>query len=143
MYNHPLGFALYGLNLNKEKISYVKKAIVFEGEKSVMLYDSYFGSENNISVACCGSSISTHQFELLRELGVQEVVIAFDRQFQEIGDEEYRVHTKNLQRLADKYKNYVTVSCMFDRNNYLDYKSSPIDHGRDVFLQMFKERIIL
>lgn len=143
MYNHPLGFALYGLNLNKDHIAYVKKAIIFEGEKSVMLYDSYFGSDNNISVACCGSSISTHQFELLRDLGVQEIIIAFDRQFKEVGDDEYKVHTKNLQRLADKYKNYVTVSCMFDKNNYLDYKASPIDQGREIFLQMFKERIIL
>lgn len=143
MYNHPLGFALYGLNLNKEHISLVKKAIVFEGEKSVMLYDSYFGSENNISVACCGSSISNHQFELLRELGIQEMVIAFDRQFKEIGDKEFKSHTKNLQKLADKYKNYVTVSCMFDKQNYLGYKSSPIDHGKETFIKMFQERIIL
>lgn len=143
MYNHPLGFALYGLNLNKNNISSIRKAIVFEGEKSVMLYDSYFGSDNNISVACCGSSISSHQFELLRELGIQELVIAFDRQFKEIGDKEFKTHTKNLQKLADKYKNYVTVSCMFDKNNYLDYKSSPIDHGKEIFLKMFRERIIL
>lgn len=143
MYNHPLGFALYGLNLNKHNISYIKKAIIFEGEKSVMLYDSYFGAENNISVACCGSSISTYQFDLLRELGVEEIVIAFDRQFKEIGDKEFKTHTKNLQKIADKYKNYVTVSCMFDKNNYLSYKSSPIDCGREIFIQMFKERIIL
>ena len=108
-----------------------------------MLYDSYFGSDNNISVACCGSSISSHQFELLRELGIQELVIAFDRQFREIGDKEFKSHTKNLQKLADKYKNYVAVSCMFDKNNYLDYKSSPIDHGKEIFLKMFRERIIL
>lgn len=143
MYNHPLGFALYGLNLNKENISFVKKAIIFEGEKSVMLYDSYFGSENNISVACCGSSISSHQFELLRSLGVQEIIIAFDRQFKDIGDSEFKAHTKSLQKLADKFKNYVTVSCMFDKTGLLGYKQSPIDCGRDTFLELFKNRIIL
>ena len=143
MYNHPLGFSLYGLNLNKDNISLLKKAIIFEGEKSVLLYDTYFGSDNNISVACCGSSISNHQFELLMNLGVQEIIIAFDRQFKEIGDSEFKSHTKNLQRMADKYKNYVVVSCMFDKNNYLDYKASPIDHGKDIFVKMFKERIVL
>lgn len=143
MYNHPLGFALYGLHLNKKNIEMAKTAIIFEGEKSVMLYDSYFGAENNLSVACCGSSISSHQFEILRDLGVQEIVIAFDRQFKEIGDKEFKSHTKNLQKMADKFKNYVTVSCIFDKNNYLEYKASPIDQGKNTFIKMFQERIIL
>ena len=143
MYNHPLGFALYGLNHAKENIKSVKKAIIFEGEKSVMLYDSMFGSENNIAVACCGSSISIHQFELLRELGVQEIIIAFDRQFMEIGDADFKVHVKNLQQLANKFKNYTTVSCMFDKEKDLGYKSSPIDHGKDTFIKLFQNRITL
>lgn len=143
MYNHSLGFSLYGLNFNKENIRTIKKAIIFEGEKSVMLYDSYFGSENNIAVACCGSSISKIQINLLLELGVQEIVIAFDRQFKEIGDDEFRKHTNNIRKTADKYKNYVTISCIFDKKNYLNYKSSPIDQGKETFLKMFQERILL
>ncbi|MGN1342929.1 MAG: hypothetical protein ACI4VL_07065 [Bacilli bacterium] len=39
----------------------MKKAIVFEGEKSTLLYRSYFGIENDITVACCGSSLSSYQ----------------------------------------------------------------------------------
>lgn len=29
-------------------------------EKSVLKYQSYFGIENNIAVACCGSNLSVH-----------------------------------------------------------------------------------
>lgn len=61
LYNHPLGMNLYNLNNSKDNIRLMKKAIVFEGEKSVLLYQSYFGIENDISVACCGSSISSYQ----------------------------------------------------------------------------------
>lgn len=143
MYNHPLGFNLYGLDKNKDNISAIKKAIIFEGEKSVMLYDSYFGKENNISVASCGSSITQHQFELLQKLGVQEIIIAFDKQFKEKGDREFKKLVKNLQNLANKFKNYVTVSCIFDKQDLLDYKSSPIDHGSEVFMELFKSRILL
>jgi len=57
MYNHPLGFSLYNLNNSKKAISQFQKAIVFEGEKSTLLYASYFGKENDISVACCGSNL--------------------------------------------------------------------------------------
>lgn len=143
MYNHPLGFALYGLNYTKQNIGLVKKAIVFEGEKSVMLYDSLFGAENNIAVASCGSAFSLHQFELLRNLGVQEIVFAFDRQFEEIGDKEFQRHVKHIKQLGDKYKNFVTISCIFDKEMITPYKASPIDCGKETFLKLFSERIIL
>lgn len=58
LYSHPLGMNLYGLNWAKDNIKTFKKAIVFESEKSVLKYMSLFGIDNNISVACCGSSIS-------------------------------------------------------------------------------------
>ena len=32
---------------------------------------------------------------------------------------------------------------IFDKKMTLDYKSSPIDEGKEKFLQLFKERIIL
>lgn len=143
MYNHPLSFALYGLNLNKDNITKAKTAIVFEGEKSVMLYDSLFGSSNNISIASCGSTISNYQFQLLRELGVQEIIIAFDRQFKEIGDDEFKRHTKLLTQLASKCNSYMKVSCLFDKEGVLDYKDSPIDKGREIFLELYSNRIFL
>ena len=88
LYNHPLGFALYGLNWAKSNISKIKKVIIMEGEKSVLKYMSWFGIENNIAVAACGSNLTQHQLDLLLNLGVEEVIIGFDRQFKEIGDDE-------------------------------------------------------
>ena len=143
MYNHPLSFALYGLNFNKNNIRKAKKAIVFEGEKSVMLYESLFGAENNIAVASCGSSISMHQFGLLRALDIDELVIAYDRQFMTIGDEEFKIHIRTLKQLAKRFNNYVTVTLMHDVNGLLDYKDAPIDKGREVFEELFKRRIIM
>ena len=143
LYNHPLGMNLYNLNNSKKNIPILKKAIIFEGEKSCLLYQSYFGIENDISVACCGSSISAYQIDLLRDAGAEEIIIAFDRQFAEIGDDEFKRLTKNLTKLHAKYKNEVLISFMFDKNMLTGYKDSPIDCGKDIFLQLFKERIIL
>ena len=80
MYNHPLGFNLYNINNSKNNIKKFKKAIVFEGEKSPLLYASYFGQENDISVACCGNNLSSYQFELLMSLGIEELIIAFEKE---------------------------------------------------------------
>ena len=143
LYNHPLGMNLYNLNHSKDNIKIMKKAIIFEGEKSNLLYRSYFGEENDISVSCCGSSISSYQIQLLIEMGVQEIIVAFDRQFQQIGDDEFQHLKKNLLQLYSKYKNFVNISFIFDKNMITNYKASPIDEGMDKFLQLFKERIIL
>jgi hypothetical protein len=143
MYNHPLGMNLYNLNNSKNAINIIKKAIVFEGEKSALLYKSYFGVDNDISVACCGSNLSAYQVQLLIDSGAEEIIVAFDRQFQEIGDKEHQHLVANFKKLHAKYKNFVTLSFMFDRNMITSYKASPIDEGPEKFLTLFSSRVFL
>ena len=144
MYNHALGLNLYNLNNSKENIKKMKKVIIFEGEKSCLLYQSFFGVENDISVACCGSSISSYQMKMLLDLGVTEVIVAFDKQFKEKGDVEFNHLTKNLTAIHNKYNQYVQISFMFDKEDaVLGYKDSPIDCGKEKFLYLFKNRIML
>ena len=143
MYNHPLGFNLYNINLSKNNIHTIKKAIIFEGEKSTLLYGSYFGIDNDISIATCGSNLINYQVELLLSLGVQEIIIGFDRQYEEIGDPGWVKWTQKLTQIHNKYNSIVQISFLFDKEHLLDFKSSPIDHGKDVFLYLFKNRVII
>ena len=142
-YNHPLGMNLYNLNNSKDNIAKIGKALVFEGEKSALKYQSYFGLDNDITVACCGSSLSAYQIQLLLDCGAKEIAVAFDRQFQEIDDAEFKHLTNNLTKINDRYKNYVSISFIFDKRMTIPYKASPIDCGPDTFLKLWKERIIL
>ena len=143
LYNHPLGMNLYNLNHSKDNIKIIGKAIIFESEKSCILYQSYFGIDNDISVACCGSNISAYQIQMLIKSGAKEIVVAFDRQFQKIGDNEHKHLVTNFKKLHDRYKNEVIISFIFDRNMITDYKASPIDEGPEKFLKLFKERVFL
>ena len=144
MFNHPLAFNLYGLEQAKENIQKKKTAIVVESEKAVMQYLSYIGLGNDMCVAVCGSSISKYQFHLLVSLGVKDLIIAFDKDFKEIGSQEYYENRDKMIRLARKFTSQVNVSIIWDESNLLDYKSSPLDHGKDVFQYLFREnRIIL
>ena len=117
LYNHPLGFNLYNLNNSKKAISMFQKVIVFEGEKSCLKYATFFGKDSDISVACCGSNLINYQVKLLLSLGVKEIIIAFDKQFQEIGDKEWEKWVTKLKTLYNKYGNYVNISYMFDKDN--------------------------
>lgn len=143
MYNHPLGFNLYNLNYSKNAIQQFKKAIVFEGEKSPLLYASYFGEDNDITVATCGNNLLNYQVQLLMSLGVEEIIIAYDKQFKENGDPEWQRLKKNLINIHLKYGAYVQISYMFDKEDLLDYKDSPIDKGPAIFLKLFQNRITL
>lgn len=114
------------------------------GEKSCLLYQSYFGIDNDISVAVCGSNFTQYQFDLLKSLDVNEIVIAFDKQFKEIGDNEWKAWTKKLKEFNKKYGTLVNISFIFDlKGDKLDYKDSPIDKGPEIFLELFKNRIYI
>ena len=143
LYNHPLGLNLYNFNNARCVIPKMRKAVIFEGEKSVLKAQTYFGFENDIYVACCGSNVSAYQIQLLIDAGAQEIIIAFDRQFKYYGDEEYIHLIKNLKKITMKYKNYVNISCILDKQRITNYKDSPIDKGKEVFLKLFKERVSL
>ena len=143
LFNHPLGFNLYNLNNSKENIKRVRKVVVLEGEKSCLKYASYFGEENDISCAVCGSNITSVQINLLLSLDIDEIIIAFDKQFKELGDEEHKTWVKKLEEINKKYSPYCQISFLFDKWDLLVYKDSPIDRGVDIFLELFKKRIIL
>lgn len=144
MYNHPLAFNLYGLDKAKDNIAAMQTAIVVESEKAVMQYISYFGLANNICVAVCGNSLSKYQFQLLKQAGAKEIVIGFDKDFEQACDEDwYRVVNK-LQKIYDKYGQDLNLSFLFDKDNVLlGYKDSPLDKGPAAFLELFRNRVIL
>lgn len=143
LYNHPLSMNLYNLNNSKNNIQIIKKAILFESEKSTLLYQSFFGQENDISVAVCGSAVSEFQINLLLQNGANEIVLAFDRDFEELGDDRFKRLKNKVSNLSKKYCNDVIISIIWDKEKITGLKDSPIDDGPKKFLQLFKERIIL
>lgn len=142
--NHPLAFNLYGFDKAKNNIANSKTAIVVESEKSVLQAMTYLGVANNICVAVCGSSLSNYQFHLLLKCGINELVVGFDKDFQAIGDDDYYSVVNKLQKIYDKYSPFVNISFLFDKEcNQLGYKDSPLDCGKDKFLYLFRNRIVL
>lgn len=145
LYTHPLSFNLYGINWNSENIKRSRMAILFEGEKSVMKYEKLFGANNNISLATCGLNFTQQQFDLLLKLGVKDIVVAFDKQYNKISDDdiEWLKMRKLYESLYNKFGNYINISFVIDKNNLLNYKDSPIDKDKETFLILFKERVFL
>lgn len=117
---------LYGLWENREGIGR-GEIILFEGAKSVMLAKT-FGIDN--TAALLTSHVSDAQLKILIELGCR-VVFALDKDVV-IRDDH------NIQRL----KQFVTVEYLWDGQNLLGEKDSPVDRGPETFKTLYERRLV-
>lgn len=140
LYRHPLSFNLYGLYENKENIKTYKTAIIFEGEKSVLKYEDMY--DCNIAVASCGSNLNYRQIELLvKDCEVNDIIIAYDKEFKSFASKEGIDYYNKLRKICSKYSNYCNFYFLFDYDNLLELKDSPIDKGKKVFETLMKNKI--
>lgn len=137
---HPTGAALYGLHLNKDHIEKYKTVILFESEKGVLQLDTMF-PEMSIGVCLSGSSLTEYQLEILKTLDIEEVIIALDKEFEEVDSQEEKFYREKIQTVfLDKLSPYYKTSVIWDVKGLLDLKDSPTDKGKEVFEELFKER---
>lgn len=141
-FNSDSSTILYGLFENKENIIKSKKAIIFEAEKSVLQLDTFYNGSAP-AVALFGSNMSSYQADLLRKLGVEELIVALDKEYQ--NEHEYQTYLKVLVKKFKNFQSFFTVTFVLDdfNSSLLDYKDSPSDKGKETFEKLFRKRIIL
>lgn len=120
---------LYGLSQKRDIIKKENEVIVFEGSKSVYKMETW-NILNAVSLET--SHLNSHQINLLLELKVP-VVLALDK---DVKLDNIKVNIKLLKKFTD-------VSVIYDKNDLLGEKDSPVDKGLFTFLQLYDERIWL
>ena len=131
-YNHPIGYALYGLYENKDTIKKLKKVALVESEKSVLKGHSMFG-DMNFTVGLCGSTMNFYQAELLMNLGVEEVYIIVDKDYHNQPDGKYFNKIKNI---AKHFINKVSVYHITDTRGILEYQSCVFDTNKKTVINI-------
>lgn len=111
---------------NVNIIKQVREIILFEGIKSVMKLDS-FGMKNSVSTET--SKINEYQLRQLIRLRCN-VVIAFDN------DVEY----KNIKDTVNLLAHFTNVSVISDVNGWLKEKMSPVDNGKEVWAELYRNK---
>ena len=138
--SHRLGCNLYGLHIVKDKILRCKKIMLVEGEKSCLQAYSYFG-EDSFVVAVCGSEISMTQIKMLNELGVEEVIVGFDREYHASDSFEAELWWQKMVKKVAPLVPYMKVSIVADSKDRLEFKDSPFDKGKKILLELLEEKI--
>ena len=119
---------IYGLFENMKSIKQHNRVILFEGCKSVLLADTY-GINNTGAILT--SHLSPYQMRILALLGCN-ITFALDKDVLIRQD-------KNIQKLGQ----YANVDYLFDKDNLLGEKDSPIDKGKEVFCTLYESRFQL
>lgn len=129
-------YSLYGFSHSIDNIKNSKKLFIFEGEKSVL---KQWTMTRNKGYSC---SVGSHDLSdvqlqiILRYTPVEtEIIIGFDKDVME--NEDYLIQT------AKRFSNYRKVSYIFDSENLLDEKDSPVDKGYHIFCKLVDSRKII
>ncbi len=141
LYNHPTGRTFYGIYENHINIERKHIAIIFEGEKSVLLYGTIYGDNNNVALATLGQNITKDHIQYLLKMKVTHVILAYDSDYEDY--KQLKEVEKKYQEKAKILAPYFNVSYLMDYDFDLPYKSSPIDGGRDLFEKILKNRRIV
>lgn len=144
IYTYDKGKILYGLNFNKKNIKNAKRAIIFESEKSTILYESLYVGNKAVSIG--GSNVSIYQTELLKQYKVETVVLALDNDYSLLPNEngEYDKYFGLYKMLKEANKldaKGFNVEIVYDwEQSYLENKDAPIDKGREIWNKLYRNR---
>ena len=150
IYTHSLNMNFYGLFEHLKAIKKFKRVCIVESEKAVILANTYYNDDAFV-IATCGFNISQWHISVLLSLGVEEVIIGFDKDFNELDfidcDEKdseyikYQQYVSRINSLAYKLVSYFRVFVLWDDKNLLGKKDSPLDNGKEVFEELMKNKI--
>lgn len=130
---HPLSMNFFGLSQNEESIRAAKTVYLFEGEKSVLQANHMF--KHDLSLAVCGSTISTWQIQMLiHYLEVENVFICFDKEYSTY-DELFK-YVQKITNLTRPLHGFMNVYMAIDTKNNFSLKESPVDRTKFEFEQM-------
>jgi hypothetical protein len=139
---HSLGNNLYGMHIVKDKIKRCKKIMLVEAEKGAMQSYSYFG-EDSFTVATCGSNITRNQIKMILGSGAEEVMIAYDRMYHDASSYEAELYLRKLIKLVAPLVPFITVYLILDNQDRIPYKQSPTDCGKEILIELMKEKTLV
>jgi len=139
-WSFPNSRNLYGLHKAKDAIRESGIAIIFEGAKSVMLAHQY-GHSYSVATHTYGAHLN--HISMLIECGAKEIVLAFDRQYQDEKGKQYELYEHKTKELAKKIGTHCKISRITAHNDEINYKDAPIDCGEQIFNDLFNSRELL
>ena len=143
LYLHPCngGLELFNFHRAMPYVEKRKEIIVVEGEKSCMFLTQW-GYKNCVAIG--GSDLSLYQVEMLKDLGMDvSVVFAWDKGIIKDNDESKSKRRREKEFILGQLEKFNLLDLrkifvVYDNDNLLEDKDSPVDKGKDVWENLYK-----
>lgn len=141
-YRFPTGEILYGLYEQQDEIRKYSTVALFEAPKSTLLSKSM-----GIEIPCVGMfgwNLNKRRRDILvKEFQIKNVVICLDKQYHTVNDDEFKIWVKQVKKIISLFRPYADISVIWDRKDLLGYKCSPVDCGRKIWEELWKNRTVI
>lgn len=135
----PSSSCLYGYDQNKAAIEKSRQVLLFESEKSILKADSW---QIHNALAVFGSNISKRQIDLLLGLGINDVVLCFDSDYRQVGDDDFKFFAAKMKKLSSKLLPFFAVSICWNNQGYDAYKCNIMDLPYDKAMKLYESRAV-
>ena len=79
--------------------------------------------------------------DLLLNLGVDEVILCYDKEWTDgVGQPEYMAYREKLRQHVQYLSQYCATYIVMDKDGLLNYKDSPSDKGKETLEALMKQK---
>ena len=80
---------------------------------------------------------------MLLELGVNDVVLCFDSDYKQVGDDDFKFFVAKMKKLASKLRPYFSTSIVYNNQGYDAYKCNIMDLQYNKAMKLYESRAII
>lgn len=144
VYKFNTNQVFYGINYNWYNIEETKHCILCEGEKSVLIADTWWHEKSNV-LAMFGSNLGQVRKNQLLKMGVNHITIALDSDFHKDNrkDEEFCSYWQKVIKFAEMFRGFCSVDVVLNNIGLDGYKCSPFDFGEEIWNKLWENREII
>lgn len=138
-FKFPTNQVFYGINYNAPEIERTSTAVLVEGEKTVLKFDTIY-NEKSVALAMYGKNLGLQRRNQLIKLGVNKIIYVPDNDWIGKSQEDFDHWEQEVIRFGKQFGGYAQVEVVWDNLGLLNPKDNAMDGGKEVWEKLYENR---
>lgn len=138
-FKFPTNQVFYGINYNAPEIERTSTAVLVEGEKTVLKFDTIY-SEKSVALAMYGKNLGFQRRNQLIKLGVNKIIYVPDNDWIGKSQEDFDYWEQEVIRFGKQFGGYAQVEVVWDNLGLLNPKDNAMGGGKEVWEKLYENR---
>lgn len=138
-FKFPTNNVFFGINYNAPEIERTSTAVLVEGEKTVLKFDTIY-NEKSVALAMYGKNLGLQRRNQLIKLGVNKIIYVPDNDWIGKSQEDFDYWEQEVIRFGKQFGGYAQVEVVWDNLGLLNPKDNAMDGGKEVWEKLYENR---